>query len=301
MQYPFPENSPFPRRSLLERLKTRYESLRIERRERRDDQHVEMMLITEERPLSVSDLPLIFITRNDLAILPAFVSHYRELGVTRFICVEDQSTDATREYLVQQPDVDIWVSPLRFREARRGRRWREALFNRYGLNRWYLNVDSDEFLVYDYCSNKSLIDLIRALDDLGMRRLLAPMIDLYDDGRGPDSAEHLLQPWKICNYFDRDGYDVTFEKRGISVIGGPRRRLFGEHLQLVKFPLIYWDAKCRFGSSIHWPLPYERNFSPIWGALLHFKFYINYREKIQEAAEGKQHYDDAYHYKIMSE
>jgi hypothetical protein len=299
LDYPFKSGCPEIRRGWWDKVRTAYETARITRRERRNKVPVELSPVAQVAPLDAGDIPLVFITHNDRIILPFFLRHYRALGVTRFICVDDVSQDGTREFLAEQPDVDLWVSPTRFGEARRGRRWREALFRRYGLNRWYLNVDSDEFLVYDRWEGNRLPALISALEAQGIKRLPSPMLDMYP---GPDSsppdAEHGM-PWQFSNHFDAEGYPSSVEKRGISIQGGPRRRKFGEDNQLIKYPLIYWDASCFFGSSLHRPLPYQRNFAVTWGALLHFKFFTNYREKIAEAAEGKQHYNESEHYRAM--
>jgi hypothetical protein len=299
LDYPFRRKAPELDRSLLAKAKTWYETARISRRERRDRIAVELQPVREVAALAPNDIPLVVITHNDMAILPFFFRHYRALGVTRFICVDDVSRDGTRDFLLAQPDVDLWTSPLRYGQARRGRRWREALFERYGYDRWYVNVDSDELLVYDQCEGQGLSALIRVLTCKGCMRLAAPMIDLYP-GPGsavPDAATDA--PWMFSNCFDGSGYDCHLDKRGISMKGGPRRRCFGEDNELIKYPLIFWDRSCFFGSSPHRPLPYQRNFTPYWGALLHFKFFVNYRQKIAEAAEEKQHYNDAAHYKAM--
>lgn len=298
MQYPFSSKDfLFPHRPLRQIIRTYYETWRITRRERRDRWPSAIRPVRDVSGLAKSDLPLVFITRNEIAILPAFLRHYRKLGITRFICVDDESSDGSREYLLQQKDVDVWTSPIRFAQARRGRTWREALFRHYGHNRWYVNVDSDEFLVYDQCPRETLTDLVRVLEDRNVWRLPAPMLDFYPSSTDQHISEDM--PWKSVSHFDGDGYEVTFGKRGIDIKGGPRKRLFDEDIQLVKYPLIYWDDNCYFGSSIHQPLPYQRNFAPIWGALLHFKFYADYRQKIDDAVSDKQHYNASQHYLAM--
>ena len=299
LDYPFHGKVPELRRDVLSRLRTWYETARITRREKRNRVPVELHPLKPFRPLAPHDLPLVFITHNDMAILPYFLRHYRALGVTRFICVDDVSGDGTREFLQRQADVDVWTSPIRYSEARRGRRWREQLFEIYGIDRWYVNVDSDELLIYDGCETEGLAELIRLLEADGCQRLAAPMIDMYP---GPQSVAPSAEdgmPWQFSNCFDGSGYAYAFDKRGIMLQGGPRKRRFGEDNELIKYPLIYWDRHCFFGSSPHRPLPYQRNFSPYWGVLLHFKFFINYREKIAEAAEGKQHYNNSEHYAAM--
>ncbi len=231
--------------------------------------------------------------------MASFLSHYRALGVTRFICVDDRSADGTRELLLAQPDVDVWSSSVRYGDALRGRLWREGLMERYGSDRWYLNVDSDEYLVYPGCRERRLGDLISSLESRGQWRFPGPMLDLYpvsDLKNAHFSGEDERMPWDVADHFDRDGYTLSFEKRFISLMGGPRRRLFGAQAEMMKYPLLYWDSGCTLGVSIHQPTPYDRNFVPIQGVLLHFKFFSDYENKINEAIADNQYFGGAREY-----
>ncbi|KQV83672.1 glycosyltransferase family 2 protein [Rhizobium sp. Root1220] len=286
-------------------MATWYETMKVERRERRQSSDVPLACINTRGPavLGSEELPLIFLTRNDRKLLPAFLSHYRGLGVTRFICVDDASSDGSREFLLEQTDVDLWVSDVRFKEARRGRRWRERLFSLYGTDRWYVNVDSDEFLIYEGFGNRGLRSVIDGLEGAGFLRMSAPMLDMYPIDLESAEVEKLEQsdPWTVADHFDGDGYTLTTTKRAISVRGGPREREFKSGLELIKYPLIFWDAKCRFGPSIHQPLPYGRNFVPVMGVLLHFKFFADYAEVAKAAVEGGQYFNNSSAYSSIVE
>lgn len=255
------------------------------------------------RPLTETDIPLVFTTRNDRRLLPSFFSHYRKLGVTRFVCIDDQSTDGSREFLASRSDADVWTSPVRFKEARRGKLWREKIFGIYGFNRWYLNVDSDEYLIYDRCFEMPLKALIDQLEKRSIRRLAAPMIDMYPSGdisAAKFTGEDGRMPWEVADCYDRDGYRVVRNSRFLRVRGGARERLFGSDIDLMKYPLIFWENESSLGESIHQPLPYRHNFSPIFGVLLHFKFFSDYQQRFQEAVDGAQHFNGAREYvKIM--
>jgi hypothetical protein len=309
LHYPFrvSENeNGLRRRALLDHVLTLYDTYRLTARVRRWKREIEMSCLSEggARPLREDDIPLVFNTRNDLKLMPSFLAHYRKLGVSRFICVDDVSSDGTREYLLSQADVDVWSSPLRYRDARRGREWREALFERYGEGRWYLNVDSDEFLFYQDCEQQPLQKLIRMLEIRGEKRLAAPMLDMYPIGplgsATLDTNDHRM-PWEIADHFDGAGYDITYTKRAISITGGPRKRKFSYVLELMKYPVIFWDRDCSLSVSIHQPLPCQRNFVPISGVLLHFKFFSDYKEKIEQAVVDGQYFDGAVAYRKMLE
>jgi len=294
------------RRGIFDRMLSRYETYKLTARVRRRKRSIEMSCLTEggQRPLGTSDIPLVFNTHNDRKLLPAFLAHYRRLGVSRFICVDDVSSDGTRDYLLAQADVDLWASPVRYRDARRGREWREALFERYGGSRWFLNVDSDEFLIYDDCENRPLGDLVKALESRGEKRLAAPMLDMYPIGQlGAASldGDDGWMPWEIADHFDGSGYEMSYTKRAISITGGPRKRKFAHLLELMKYPVIFWDPECSLGVSIHQPLPCERNFPAVSGVLLHFKFFSDYKEKIERAVAEGQYFNAAAAYRKMLE
>lgn len=249
---------------------------------------------------ATSGVIVVVVTRNDVRMWPFFLKHYRALGVDRFVVVDDQSTDGTKELLGEQKDVDLWVSDIRFKEAHRGKLWRETLMSIYGLNRWYLSLDSDEFLVFDQCERRTIPELTAVLERAGQRRLPAPMIDMYP-GKDVDAAADFEKPWSFASLLDSEGYQARAKKRALSLRGGPRARLYGEDAELMKYPLTFWTSKSGYGSSIHQPLPYQWNFGKYSGALLHLKFFTDYKDKIRAAAEEKQHFNQSAHYQTMAQ
>lgn len=254
------------------------------------------------RPLREEDLPLVFLSHNDRRFLKSFLEHYRALGVTRFLCVDDGSTDGTREALLAEPDVDVFGSDVRYREARRGRLWREALFEIHGGNRWYLNVDSDEYLVYQDCEERRLPDFIAELRKRGLWRCPAPMLDAYParlEGARFDGDTDAM-PWEVASLIDAEGYRLEKTARALSVRGGMRARLFNSDAELMKYPLLHWQRGCNLGISIHQPAPYKLNFAPILGALLHFKFFSDAAEMAREAVADAQYFDGSREYKRVA-
>ncbi|WKL25769.1 glycosyltransferase family 2 protein [Sinorhizobium meliloti] len=89
------------RRGIFDRVLTRYETYKLTARVRKRRRPIEMSCLTEggQRPLGKGDIPVVFNTHNDRKLMPSFLAHYRGLGVTRFICVDDVSSDGTRDYL----------------------------------------------------------------------------------------------------------------------------------------------------------------------------------------------------------
>jgi hypothetical protein len=242
----------------------------------------------------------IVVARNEQRLLPAFLRHYRRLGISRFAIVDDASTDGTGAYLAEQPDVDLWTSSLRYAEAGRGRLWREHLFTHYGRHRWYLIVDADEFLIFDGSDRGiDIATVIGRLEQRGISRLAAPMIDAYPEGPlasaildGTDST----MPWEIATHVDAIGYTLTRGRTALELLGGVRRRLFGSGAELMKYPLMRVDDACGIGISIHRPIASPQNFTGIFGALLHFKLLADTLARAEDAVADKQYYRDAREY-----
>lgn len=253
------------------------------------------------KPLQNNEIAVVVTVRNERKYLPSFLKHYRGLGVSHFIIIDDGSSDGTTDYLKAQADVDLWVSKLRFKEASFGVIWREALMKRYGLNRWYLNIDIDEYLVYDGMSDKTVEDLARHLYAQGCRRMPAPMIDFYPRSSSEACLTDDVMPWEVAAEFDGCGYTIGQYPIGWSVKGGPRRRKFGFLGQLIKHPLIFWDEQCSLAYNIHSPLPFLRNFVPISGVLLHFKFFSDIHEKVRTAIADGQYCNDASAYRRIDD
>ena len=254
------------------------------------------------RPLSGNDFPLVFTTRNDMRLIASFFRHYRTMGVTRFICVDDASTDGTADFLLAQPDAELFTSNVRYKDADRGKIWREMLFAIFGCDRWYLSVDSDEFFLYETAGREQIGDFARRLDASGLRRLPAPMLDLYPVGdlsRAVFSGADGVMPWDVATHFDGGGYTAKAFETGVSVYGGVRSRVFEAHGELMKYPLLRWDRYCSLGRTIHRPRPSQYNFAPALGVLLHFKIFSDLGQTTARAVQEGQHYKDAKVYRAI--
>jgi hypothetical protein len=221
------------------------------------------------------------------------------MGVTRFLWIDDESSDGSIEFLRGEPDVDIYTSNVRYREAYGSRLWRHMLVEQYGRNRWYVSVDLDEYLVYCDFEHTPLHRVIARLEQKAIKRLAAPMLDMYPPGRVADSIYEPdatgRMPWEVASLFDASGYTVRVFRRGLDIRGGARARLGGGE-QLAKFPLLYWDRHTSLRTGNHTPLPYWRNWGPILGNLLHFKFFSDFAQRFRETAANAQHFKAAAFY-----
>lgn len=250
-------------------------------------------------PLKTNDIPLVAQIRNARRYLPSFLEHYRNLGVTRFIFVDDRSSDGSLEYLETVEDVDLYQSRLSYMESNRGILFKEEVVRIYGRDRWWVFVDIDEYLVYDGIENHGLREVIHALEGRNLKRLLAPLLDMYplgDVDLARFDGSDTTMPWQVASAFDRSGYFIRFRGKDWEIRGGVRRRVFGNWVELAKYPLMY-VTEADYFRSIHYPRPHHGNYVPVLGNLLHFKFFSDYEESIRTAAQEGRYFEGSKHYK----
>lgn len=258
------------------------------------------------------------LVKNELFYLRPFLDHYRRLGVSRFVFLDDGSDDGGLEYLLQQADCGVVTSELAFDQPVNGKRaetvWRTALAQTYCDDRWTAVVDADEFIVlppgYD-----NLARFTDKLDEMGARIIGAAMIDFYPANIA--DLDNSAPPGGSAELFDRypyfDDYPHGRWERGTfwRAYGGVRARLITSHglakaakpksleqsirsawLKLLgrskpagfnaihKVPLVRWTSRYEY---VH---PHSLNTAPrsdIQLPLAHFKFTGSFASKTAAA------------------
>ncbi|MGI9513256.1 MAG: glycosyltransferase family 2 protein [Anderseniella sp.] len=246
----------------------------------------------------VSDLPTglqrgivcLGVMKNESLRIADFLSHYRKLGVSGFVLIDNGSSDGTLEYAIEQPDCGVLSTNHSYPASGFGSQWINAAIDRYGLRgRWQVVADLDELLVYDQCEKYKLPELARLLETAGLNALPCLMLDMYDDGDA-EHGEYVAGGSMIdaAPMFDATGYrrDPSLIKSlrpatALAIAGGPRARTMFDHADkasmlpyLHKVPLMKWNSGAGMRTS-HEVDPMIRNTSPLRGALLHFKFLNN--------------------------
>ena len=256
---------------------------------------------------------LLFSTiRNERVRLPYFLEYYRKLGVEHFFFVDNNSTDGSRKYLMDQPDVSLWVSTRSYKRARFGVDWLNWLMRRYAHGHWTLTVDPDEFFVYPFCDTRPLRALTDWLDASSIRSFGAMLLDMYPKGsidERPYSEGD--DPFQIASWFDPGNYIISQNQKfgSLWIQGGPRMRAFfadepARAPALNKIPLVKWDRKYTYVSSTHSLLPRGLNLvydewggEKASGVLLHAKFLDVFAQKSAEELDRRQHYAASHEYR----
>jgi hypothetical protein len=234
------------------------------------------------------------------------------MGITHFVFIDNNSNDGGQAYLTKQSDCSIWFTKHSYKKSRFGMDWVNYLLAHYGLDKWCLVVDADEFLVYPFHDVRPIQALTNWLDASRKRTFGTTMLDNYAKGK----IKHNIysdgdDPLEKSNWFDAGNYIYSINQRykNLWIQGGPRMRVFFKGNPklapaLNKIPLVKWKKGYIYASSTHMLLPRKLNITynkmggeEISGALLHFKFSNVLLHKIKEEKSLKQHYLDGVEYK----
>jgi hypothetical protein len=260
---------------------------------------------------------LLFSTfRDEYIRLPYFLKYYRELGVSHFLMVDNDSSDGGRGFLAEQEDVSLWTTKASYKGARFGVDWLNWLQRKYAHGHWTLVVDPDELFVYPFCDTRSIRALTDWLDVSQVRSFGAMLLDMYPKGR-IDAVPYQMgqDPLEIAAWFDPGNY--TIEKNhlygNLWIQGGPRARVFfpdnpRRAPALNKIPLVKWNKRYTYVSSTHALLPRGLNLTyDEWGGekasgvLLHAKFLDTFTRKAEEELQRRQHYAGSVEYRAYAE
>ncbi len=258
------------------------------------------------------DILLFSTFRDEYVRLPYFLKYYRDLGVSHFLMVDNDSEDGGREFLADQPDVSIWTTKASYKRARFGVDWLNWLQSKYGHGHWTLVVDPDEFFVYPFCDTRPIRALTDWLDVSQLRSFGAMLLDMYPKGR-IDAVPYRpgQDPIEIASWFDPGNYMIAKNNAfgNLWIQGGPRARVFFRDTPkkapaLNKIPLVKWDRRYVYLSSTHMLLPRGLNQTydtlggeKASGVLLHAKFLDTFAAKAEEELDRKQHYAASIEYK----
>lgn len=195
-----------------------------------------VLLKMDQKPIPVvsGEVRVLCVVRNEMNRLPQFLKYYRDKGIKRFLFIDNNSSDGSRDYLLGQNDCHVFLTHNLYREAKSGIAWWKSVLDEYGTGHWCLTVDADELLIYPSSETVSIPQLCEYLDQEGADALFTFLLDMYPKGSlekaVPDPGTSFFQ---LAPYYDKDYAFVDRIKLRNKkpfppqeVIGGPRARCF---------------------------------------------------------------------------
>lgn len=244
-------------------------------------------VVNENQDPSVQSVVLICVTKNECENLKKIYEHYTKLGINSFVLIDNDSNDGTLDYFSKIDNVNIYSVKDTYTSIRR-QAWINKVMSRYGFNKWYIVVDSDEYLAYNNCEEHDIRDVIQFCENNKIHRMQALMVDMYPKKIIFDNKD--IDFLKEFCYFDFNTYSLSQGRESLLLNcyqGGIRSRLFSNGKDdskpwLTKYPLLFLEpGDIQYQS--HMSFPFYKNFeSKNYLVLRHYKFLPTDLEKYQE-------------------
>jgi hypothetical protein len=239
-------------------------------------------LDAREIPLAPSEIRCFVGIKNERIRLPYFLTYYRQLGVNRFLFIDNGSSDDSVKFLTKQDDCHCFHSKgSHFSDNIWPPRWLNTLLNVYGSGHWCVCVDADELLVYPQCETVQLQQFCAYLEHSKSDAVAGLMLDMYGSGPVANTKYRGGQPFlKYSSYFDPDlGWinPVPDSYPPKQSFGGVRERVFwtGKYKKTLppcinKVPIVRWQRGIEYKVAQHFIS--KVRLSELQVILLHFKF-----------------------------
>ena len=237
----------------------------------------------------------ICIFRNFGDFFQKWIIHYNNIGITKFVlinCGKTEEFDELNKYINSlDVDVDFWRWSGVF-SCNKECVIKQRIIDFYGINKWYLLVDSDELFIFPGFLKKNIRDYIVELEQKQVLRTKSLMIDIYPKGNVLSKKD--LDEWK---YIDKSGYCRESKRNKISrFYGGMRTRVFGIKSSIQKMSLFKYTGN-EFIVNDHFIYPYELNNVPLKHVLLHYKFQPGFLDYYKTLIDEKVHWNESSEYK----
>ncbi|WGW06049.1 glycosyltransferase [Tropicibacter oceani] len=251
-----------------------------------------------------AEVAVVAVMRNEMFMLPHFLSHYRKLGVDSFLIADNASDDGTREYLLDQPDVALFSVDTDYKLSHYGVAWQQAMMAAFRPGKWSLVADADELLVWQENQTQTLPDLLKSSDFDGAEAVRIFMLDMYPKGPLEQVDFSSGNPFAEAGYCDAIPFLTNTPARGPysdrptwtsalrhRLIPGSRGTLFVAQ----KLALLRYHPFMRLSDGLHFVGDVKLADRELLFA--HFKYNAAFREKARTEVSRRQHFNDAEEYR----
>lgn len=248
-------------------------------------------------------IQVLCVVKNGGYYLESFLAHYRKLGVSRFVFLDNGSTDNTLTTLENESDVKVISNHLPYRTF--WHHFKRYLFEYFGKNYWNLVVDIDELIDFPGSEEYALYQVLKYCDDHQYTSVMCQMLDLYPDedvlsqDRSSDfiethvgyNTENLkyLSPQEMTGTANRiSNYSIKYQ------LGGWRDATFKTgDIMLTKHAIVKGESRVKY---VHDHFVYGAHVADFSCVLKHYKFNNNFRHYVSQSISEKNHYNNSAEY-----
>ena len=259
-------------------------------------------LLSTELEMTSDDLILFSVVRDEHYRLQGFLDYYRKLGITKFVFIDNGSSDGTDKILLSEPDVILWQTDNTYTQSFNGMRWVNELIEKYTkeTKNWCFYIDVDEYLIYPEVESKDLRQLTNYLESNGYEAMRGFMLDVFDPETFEitiDQGNPLDKSLYFFNKYNLSGWEFSPYCR---VSGGLRTQLYDSlNIILTKTPVIKGGGDIKFLASSHIITPAK--IADITSAFIHLKYSSEFIGRAKVEAERKVHFKGAKRFKLYYE
>lgn len=219
---------------------------------------------------SESSVNLLCVVKNEILLLPYFISYYKKLGISHFTFIDNNSSDGTFELLLAHEEIEcqVYHTSDSYAENLFGVAWVNEILNLQFKNKWCIVVDVDELLFLK--DNSNLLELQKAMIKENSNILTTTLLDFYP--KRFDETKYIQSESFLSHSSYYDKVDMNFKNifmevqmdNAITLKGGVRSRVLGDNatndsMCLTKKSFFKYDfyKTHRLSEGMHWIEPHE--------------------------------------------
>jgi len=236
---------------------------------------------------------LVSLLKDGQDFLPTFLDHYRRLGFTEFVFLDNGSSDQTCQILSREKDVLVLRSTLSFKHFYHSMQtW---LIERYAAGRWTLLADIDEYFDFPYSEEIGINGLIAYLKANRFTAVMTYMLDMYPERITKENED---DDWfETHRYFETKSLywgNVPQHIHGVVppnlkiVVSGVRQRMF-DVFELLSKSTFFDASQCKVTvKDTHFAL--HGHLADVTGYFRHYRFKPPFFDTIAHIANSKHYY-----------